>query len=180
MPAKDLNELIAWLRANPNKASAGIVTPELRLTTTFFQQETGTQFTLVPYRGVAPAMQDLVAVQIDLLFNMPDKLPLMRNGSIKAYAVTGDAHLSLAPDIPNFAELGLPALSYSSRLGFLRIKARQGTSSASSIWRPSKHWPTLRCDLGLPISGCRFSRASGRHQRRSARLSRPMPRNGGL
>ena len=54
MPAKDLNELIAWLKANPNKASAGIATVGPRLVTAFFQKETGTQFTLVPYRGVAP------------------------------------------------------------------------------------------------------------------------------
>src|SRR5215831_18545215 len=52
MPAKDLNELIAWLKANPSKASAGIATTSTRLITGFFQKETGTQFTLVPYRGV--------------------------------------------------------------------------------------------------------------------------------
>src|SRR5262249_22765135 len=56
MPAKDLNELIAWLKANPNKASAGIAASSLRLITAFFQKETGTRFTLVPYRGVAPAL----------------------------------------------------------------------------------------------------------------------------
>src|SRR5215467_1316303 len=67
MPAKDLNELIAWLKANPNKASAGIAATSYRLITAFFQKETGSQFTLVPYRGGAPALQDLVGGQIDLL-----------------------------------------------------------------------------------------------------------------
>src|SRR5262249_50899284 len=81
MPAKELNELIAWLKANPNKASAGIATTSTRLITGFFQKETGTQFTLVPYRGVAPAIQDLVGGQIDLLFSTPDGLPLVRAGS---------------------------------------------------------------------------------------------------
>src|SRR5258708_2679414 len=54
MPAKDLNELIAWLKANPNKASAGIPTSYQRLTTAFFQKETATQFTFVPYPGGPP------------------------------------------------------------------------------------------------------------------------------
>jgi tripartite-type tricarboxylate transporter receptor subunit TctC len=114
MPAKDLYELIDWLRANPNTASAAVETTGVRLMSAFFQKETGTQFALVPYRGTAPAMTDLLAGQIDLFFDLPLQLPLMRAGSIKAYAVTGDARLVLAPDIPTFAEAGLPALSYTS------------------------------------------------------------------
>ena len=86
MPANDLNELIAWLKANPNQASAGIGSTVLRLTAAFFQKETGTQFTLVPYRGGAPAFQDLVAGQIDVVFANADALPLVQAGSIKAYA----------------------------------------------------------------------------------------------
>jgi tripartite-type tricarboxylate transporter receptor subunit TctC len=83
----------------------------------FFQKETGTQFALVPYRGTAPAMTDLLAGQIDLFLDTPLQLPLVRAGRIKAYAVTGDARLVLAPDIPTFAEAGLPALSYTSWYG---------------------------------------------------------------
>jgi tripartite-type tricarboxylate transporter receptor subunit TctC len=114
IPAKDLNELIAWLKANPNKASAGITTGACRLLTAFFQKETGTQFTLVPYRGSSPEMQDLVAGQIDLSFDTPLQLPLVQAGSIRAYAVTSEARWALAPDIPTFAEMGLPALSFSA------------------------------------------------------------------
>ena len=118
MPAKDLNELIRWLKANPNsKASAGVASVERRLVAAFFQKETGTQFALVPYRGTAPAMQDLVAGQIDLLIDTLIQLPLVRAGDIKAFAVTSDARLALAPDIPTFAEMGLPALSYSQWFG---------------------------------------------------------------
>jgi tripartite-type tricarboxylate transporter receptor subunit TctC len=73
----------------------------------------GTQFTLVPYRGGAPALQDLVAGQIDLLFINLDALPLVRAGSIKAYAATSDTRSALAPDIPTFGEMGLSALSFS-------------------------------------------------------------------
>jgi tripartite-type tricarboxylate transporter receptor subunit TctC len=113
MAAKDLNELIAWLKANPNKASVGISVTSVRLATAFFQKETRTQFTLVPYRGAAPAIQDLVAGQIDLLFSTPDAFPMARAGSIKAYAATSDTRLALAPDIPTFGEMGPTALSFS-------------------------------------------------------------------
>jgi tripartite-type tricarboxylate transporter receptor subunit TctC len=73
--------LIAWLKANPNKASAGIAAGGPHLLTAFFQKETGTRFALVPYRG-GPT-QDLVAGQIDLLFDTLVQLPLLRAGSIK-------------------------------------------------------------------------------------------------
>jgi len=113
MPARDLNELIAWLKANPNKASAGVTAAGGRLLFAFFQKETGTRFALVPYRGAAPEMQDLVAGQIDLTFVNPDLLPLVRGGSVKAYAVSSDMRMAVAPDIPTFAEMGRPTLSRS-------------------------------------------------------------------
>jgi tripartite-type tricarboxylate transporter receptor subunit TctC len=114
MPAKDLRELIGWLKVNPNKASVGVASAGPRLVAAFFQKETGTQFALVPYRGNAPAVQDLAAGQIDLFLGTSNELPLMRAGSIKAYAVTSDTRLAVAPDIPTFTEMGLPVVSYSS------------------------------------------------------------------
>jgi tripartite-type tricarboxylate transporter receptor subunit TctC len=118
MPAKDLHELIDWLKANPNAASAAVDTAGVRLITAFFQKETGTRFALVPYRGSAPGMTDLIAGQIDLRFDTPVQLPLARSGSVKAYAVTSDTRQAVAPDIPTFSEMGLPALSQSSWYGF--------------------------------------------------------------
>jgi tripartite-type tricarboxylate transporter receptor subunit TctC len=123
MPAKDLKELIGWLKTNPNKASMGVTAVGPRLEAAFFQKETGTQFALVPYRGSAPAAQDLVAGQIDLAFLTPDQLPLMRAGNIKAYAVTSDTRLAVAPNIPTFAEMGLPALSFSPWAGLFAPKS---------------------------------------------------------
>jgi tripartite-type tricarboxylate transporter receptor subunit TctC len=114
--------LIASLKTNPNKASAGTTTSYIHLLTDFFQRETGTQFTLMPYRGSAPAMQDLAAGQIDLLFAGPDGLSLMRAGSIKAYAVISDTRLALAPDIPTFPEMGLPTLSFPGWFGLFAPK----------------------------------------------------------
>ena len=122
MPAKNLNELIDWLRANPNKATVGIPLATWHLMTAVFQKVTATQLTFVPYRS--RSVQDLVAGQIDLLFVLPDTLPLVRDGSIKAYAVASDARLALAPDIPTFGEMGLPAVSYP---GWFALFAPKGT-----------------------------------------------------
>jgi tripartite-type tricarboxylate transporter receptor subunit TctC len=108
VPAKNLNELIAWLKADPNKASMGISVLGQRLVTMLFQKQTGTGFTFVPYRGLAPIRQDLAAGQIDLSFDTPDALPLARAGGIKTYAVTGEMRLSSPPDTPTFKEAGLP------------------------------------------------------------------------
>jgi tripartite-type tricarboxylate transporter receptor subunit TctC len=126
LPAKDLQELIAWLQANPTKASAGIYSVGSRLIAAYFQKETGTQFTLIPYRGAAPALQDLAAGQIDIfLAGGPVDLPLMRAGSIKAYAVTSERRLAAAPEIPTVGELGLPRLS--EYTGWMGLFAPKGT-----------------------------------------------------
>ena len=111
MPANDLKDLIAWLKANPDKASAGnggVGTPP-HVVAAFFQKVTGTRFQLVPYRGAGPALQDLVAGQTDLQFDYPvTSLPHVRAGAIKAYAVTAKSRLTAAPDIPTVDEAGLP------------------------------------------------------------------------
>jgi tripartite-type tricarboxylate transporter receptor subunit TctC len=120
VPAKELDELIAWLKTNPDKASAGFGSLTAHLLTLLFQKETGIKLTLIPYRG--SALQDLVAGQIDLLFYPTDVLSLLRAGSIKAYGIASDARLALAPDIPTFSEMGLPALSYSSLQGLVAPK----------------------------------------------------------
>jgi tripartite-type tricarboxylate transporter receptor subunit TctC len=124
MPPNNITELIAWLKANPNKASAGIASAGYHMLTALFRNETSTQFTLLPYRGTAPAMQDLVAGQIDIVFTAPIQLPLVRAGSIKAYAVTSERRLALAPEIPTFEEIGLPKLT---RSGWYGIFAPKGT-----------------------------------------------------
>jgi tripartite-type tricarboxylate transporter receptor subunit TctC len=126
IPANNLNELIVWLKANPNKATAGIAAAISHLTAAFFRKETGTQFTLVPYRTANIAMQDLVAGQIDLVFTTPDRLALMRAGSTKAFAVTTDTRLAVAPEIPTFGEMGVPALSLST---WFALFAPKGTPS---------------------------------------------------
>jgi tripartite-type tricarboxylate transporter receptor subunit TctC len=115
MPADDLEGLIAWLKANPDKASQG--TPgagtAAHITGAFFQKQTGTRFAFVPYRGTGPAMQDLVAGQIDFMIDTPtNSLPHVRAGAIKIYAVTNQHRLDAAPDIPTVDEAGLPGFHF--------------------------------------------------------------------
>ena len=128
MPAKDLMELIAWLKANPDKASAGTTGTggASHVAAILFQKETGTRFQFVPYRGLAPAMQDLVAGQIDMMIDNPaTSLPQARAGTIKAYATTAKARLAAAPDIPTADEAGLPGFNV---LQWTALWAPKGTS----------------------------------------------------
>jgi tripartite-type tricarboxylate transporter receptor subunit TctC len=111
LPAKNLRELIAWLKANPEKATqgtAGAGSPQ-HIAGIYFQKETATRFQFVPYRGVAPAMQDMLAGQLDFMIDQAtNSLPQVSAGKIRAYAVTGKTRLAAAPDIPTVDEAGLP------------------------------------------------------------------------
>jgi len=116
LPANDLRGLVGWLKANPDKATegtAGAGSPQ-HVGGVFFQNLTGTRFQFVPYRGAAPAMQDLLAGQIDLIIDDPtNALPHVRAGKIKAFAVTARNRLAAAPDIPTVDEAGLPGFYFS-------------------------------------------------------------------
>ena len=111
LPANDLKGLIAWLEANPDKASAGTggTGGVAHVGGVFFQKETGTRFQFVPYRGTNLAQQDLIGGQIDLLFDQAvSALTNVKAGKIRAYAVTAKTRLGSAPDIPTVDEAGLP------------------------------------------------------------------------
>jgi tripartite-type tricarboxylate transporter receptor subunit TctC len=152
MQAKDLHELIAWLKANPNKASAAFTLGSNHVLSAYFQKETATQFALVPYRGAA--MQDLVAGQIDLYLSNLSYLPLVRAGSIKAYAVTGDRRLEFAPDIPTFAEMGLPTMSRSDWAGLFAGTPNEIIGSLDAVVVEALADPAVRSrlvDLGFEI-----------------------------
>ena len=115
LPAKDLRELIAWLKANPDKASAATtgLGSGIHMCLVYFQNMTGTKFPLAPYRGAAPLMQDMLAGQIDL--SCPEAgqtLPQYRAGSIKAYAVLTQKRWFAAPDVPTIDEAGVPGLHF--------------------------------------------------------------------
>jgi tripartite-type tricarboxylate transporter receptor subunit TctC len=111
LPADDLKGMIAYLKANPDKASVGIagVGAAGHLAGISFQKETGTRFQFVPYRGNAPAIQDLLAGQIDFMIEPSSNFKsLVTSGSIRPYAVTGRTRLASSPEIPTADEAGLP------------------------------------------------------------------------
>lgn len=121
LPAKDLKEFIAWLKANPRKATQGSAGAGSmgHLAGVRFQNTTGTHILHVPYRGSAPAMQDLVAGHIDAMIDAPVMvLPHLRDGSIKAYAVLAKSRLAQAPEVPTGDEAGLPDVYVSNWFGF--------------------------------------------------------------
>jgi tripartite-type tricarboxylate transporter receptor subunit TctC len=115
-PAADLRELIGWLKANPDKAQAATVGAAggAQVAGMYFEQITGTRFGFVPYRGGAPAMQDLMAGRIDIMFDQAaNAITQVRAGTIKAYAVMSDQRWHLAPDIPTIDEFGVQGLHVS-------------------------------------------------------------------
>ena len=116
VPANDLQGFIAWLKAHPDMAYEGTAGPgsPQHVSGVFFQNATGTRFQFVPYRGAAPAIQDLLAGHIDMIIDDPTNcLPHVRAGKIKAFAVTAPRRLAAAPDIPTVDEAGLPNFYFS-------------------------------------------------------------------
>lgn len=116
LPPTNLKELIAWLKANPGKATSGSVGVggSSTVCTYYFQKATGTSYQTVPYRGGAPALQDIVAGNIDMMCDLAaNSLAQVRAGNIKAYAVTSKKRWFAAPDVPTADEAGVPGLDIS-------------------------------------------------------------------
>jgi tripartite-type tricarboxylate transporter receptor subunit TctC len=111
LPANNLKELIAWLRANPDKALQGATGQGSsgHVAGVLFQKATGTRYQFVFYRSNAQQVQDLITGRLDLMFDFPaSALPHIRAGSIKAYAVADKAPLTGVPEIPTVDVAGLP------------------------------------------------------------------------
>jgi tripartite-type tricarboxylate transporter receptor subunit TctC len=116
IPADNSTEFIKYLKTNSSKATAGTggVGSVAHVLGILLQNQIDSKFQLIPYRGNAPALQDLIAGQIDFMFDSPStSLPNIRDGRIKAFAVTDTQRLSVAPDIPTIGEVGLPGLRFS-------------------------------------------------------------------
>jgi tripartite-type tricarboxylate transporter receptor subunit TctC len=114
-PASNARELIAWLKANPNKATAGTIGPGsgIHMCLVYFAEKTGTTMQYVPYRGGAPVMQDLLAGQIDL--SCPEAgqtLSQYRSGSIKAFGVFTEKRWFAAPEVQTIQEAGVPEVQF--------------------------------------------------------------------
>jgi tripartite-type tricarboxylate transporter receptor subunit TctC len=130
VPARDLGEFLRYARANPDKllyASAGNGSPA-HLAAEIFKRTAGVKMVHVPYKGAAPAVTDLIGGQVQVLItNVPASVGHIRSGKLKALAITGRARSSALPELPTFAEAGLPAYDASAWYGIL---APKGTPAA--------------------------------------------------
>jgi len=112
-PASDLPGLIAYTKANPDKVTAGTagVGAASHIGGLYFEEKTGTKVRFIPYRGGGPALQDVMASQIDIMFDQAaNSIPQVQAGKIKAFAVTAKQRLKTMPDVPTVDEAGLPGL----------------------------------------------------------------------
>jgi tripartite-type tricarboxylate transporter receptor subunit TctC len=113
LPPRNAGELIAWLKANPGKASAATVGAGsgAHVCLLYFAQKTGTNFQLVPYRGGAPVMQDLIAGQIDMFCaEASQTLSFLRSGAMRPFAVMSKERWPGAPEVPTMDEVGVPGM----------------------------------------------------------------------
>jgi tripartite-type tricarboxylate transporter receptor subunit TctC len=111
VPAKSLNELLAWMKAKATPTTAGTAGAGSgsHIAGLYFENVTGIKLQYVPYRGTAPALNDLVAGQIDIIVDQTsNSISQVRAGTIRAYAVTDEKRVDSAPDIPTTDEAGLP------------------------------------------------------------------------
>jgi tripartite-type tricarboxylate transporter receptor subunit TctC len=114
LPATNLKELIAWLKANQDKATAGTAGAGsgAHIAGVYLQTLTGLKLQFVPYRGTAPALNDLVGGQIDIIVDQAsNSMQQIRSGRIRAYAITDSKRLKAAPEIPTAEEAGLPGFN---------------------------------------------------------------------
>ena len=117
VPASNVREFIAYAKANPNKLNFGSGSTG-RLAGELFKTMAGVEMTHVPYKGAAPAMNDLIGGQIQLMFdNLASSLAQVRAGKVKALAVTTAKRSALAPELPTIAESGLPGFDISTWFG---------------------------------------------------------------
>jgi tripartite-type tricarboxylate transporter receptor subunit TctC len=161
LPVNSVQELIAYAKANPGKlnfASSGNGT-SIHLSGELFKVMTGVQMTHVPYKGSAPALQDLIAGQVQLMFdNLPPSLPQIRAGKLRALAVTSATRAPALPDVPTVAESGLPGFEASSWFGLL---APAGTpqpliaklNSAVSAWLATPEAKEKMTSIGANSAG---------------------------
>jgi tripartite-type tricarboxylate transporter receptor subunit TctC len=116
VPANNLKELIAWLKANQANVTQGHngAGGALHLCGIELQRITGASWPFVPYRGAAPALQDLIGGQIDVMCTSPaSSLAMVRSGLVRGYAITGSTRLASAPDVPTVDEAGFPGFHIS-------------------------------------------------------------------
>jgi len=145
-PAKDVRELIAYAKANPGKISFGSsgIGAAAHLTTELLKQTAGVDMVHVPYKGTAPALQGVMANDIQILVDVPSSLmPHVRSGKIKALGMFSKARVTGAPEVPTVAEAGGPPIESATWVAFLapagtprEIVARVAQEGAKAVSAP--------------------------------------------
>jgi tripartite-type tricarboxylate transporter receptor subunit TctC len=175
IPAKDLREFVSWVRTNQNKISVGSIGAgsAAHVAGVYFENITGVKLNYVPYRGAAPALQDLLAGNIDFMFDhVANALPHVNAGKIKAYAVTAPTRLPQLLEIPAADEAGLPNLHVSIWFGLWAPKGtpKPVVAKLNAAVRDALADPLVRktlADLGqvIPPSEMQSPEALAAHQK---------------
>jgi len=158
LPAGSLKELIAWMKANPDKINYVNQNAAANVTGVMFEKLTGQKFRYIPYRGAGPAMTDLVSGQVDLLVVQGAvALPQIRAGKIKAIANLSPQRSVSIPDIPTSDEGGVPGLYMSGWFGFFAPKgtpkdvlAKLNNAMVQALAEPSVR--ARFAELGLDVA----------------------------
>jgi tripartite-type tricarboxylate transporter receptor subunit TctC len=158
LPADDLKGLVAWMKQNPGRITLVNQNAAAQVTGILFQRATGTEVQFIPYRGGGPAMQDLVAGQVDLLvIQAAAALPQVRAGAIKAIANLSPQRSATMPDIPTSDEAGVTGLHTSGWFGFFAPKGtpKDVIAKLNGAMVEALADPAIRkryADLGLDVA----------------------------
>jgi tripartite-type tricarboxylate transporter receptor subunit TctC len=160
-PAKSVREFVAYAKASPGKISygSGGIGTSVHLSGELFKRMTGIEMTHVPYRGAGPALQDVIAGRLDLIFdNITGSLPQVQNGGARGLAVTAAKRVAAAPELPTIAEVGVPGFDVSTWFAFfapaktpLPIIQRINADAVAALAHPTVRDRLLQ--LGAEIVG---------------------------
>lgn len=158
LPADDMKALVAWMKANPGKATFANQQASAQTAAVLLQQLTGTSVLLVPYRGGGPAMQDLLAGNIDLLvIQAAAAMPQVRAGTVKAFAILSPTRSPVVAGVPSADEAGVPGLYLPGWFGLFAPKGtpKDVIAKLSAAMMESLADPAVQkrfADLGLDVA----------------------------
>ncbi len=191
LPAQDVKELVSWLKASPDKASAGTagLGSGQHISAVYFQKSTGTKFQSVPYKtGSSEIIRDIVAGHIDLTFDQAiTALSHVRSGSVKAFAVTSDKRLDAAPEIPTVDEAGAPGVYILTWYGLWMPKGapKEAIEKIGNAARAALTDPAVRAKLAtlgqqIPPPEQQTAAALAAHQKAEIEKWHPLIKEAGI